>query len=354
MRFTSSTRTWAAALAAIAIGGGVALATGRRAEVRPSAAASVEPSAPLPADLAATGLYADWATKTIAAANRPFSPQYPLWTDGAKKRRWIQLPSGSAIDASSADAWQFPIGTRLWKEFAFGGHPVETRYMERTASGWRYATYVWSEDGAHATLAPSRGTKTSAEIAPGKHHDVPSESDCRVCHGNGTAPVLGFSALQLSGDRDPNALHHEPLAQGELDLPALVREGLLRGHRGSTSPRIAARTPTERAALGYLHANCGGCHRQDGALASLNMVLASSSEPHGELAHEAVFTTTLDQASRVTPTRMRIAPGAPDRSVVVERMRSRTPATQMPPLGTQLVDDEAVRLVSAWIEQLGH
>lgn len=352
MRFTWSKATWATVLVALAIA--AALAAGRRVEVRPSIAASIEPSAPLPADLAATGLYADWATKTIAATNRPFSPQYPLWTDGAKKQRWIYLPPGAPIDASSSDAWQFPIGTRLWKEFSFASQPVETRYMERTAAGWRYATYVWSEDGKTATLAPPRGTKTSAEVAPGKRHDVPSEGDCRVCHGNDTSSVLGFSALQLSGDRDPNALHTEPLAPGSLDLPALVRTGALRNYRGSTSPRIAARTPTERAALGYLHGNCGGCHRDGGALASLGMVLASSSEQHDEPTRKAVFTTTLDRASHLTPTRMRIASGAPDRSVVIERMGSRVPSTQMPPLGTQLVDVEAVRLLSAWIEQLGH
>src|SRR5688500_20028913 len=50
------------------------------------------PFATAPATLAATGLYADPATRTVAAAALPFSPQYPLWTDGAAKRRWIALP----------------------------------------------------------------------------------------------------------------------------------------------------------------------------------------------------------------------------------------------------------------------
>ena len=50
-----------------------------------------------------------------------------------RKRRWISLPPGSAIDASDPDAWAFPVGTRLWKEFSFGGQRVETRYMERQA-----------------------------------------------------------------------------------------------------------------------------------------------------------------------------------------------------------------------------
>ena len=72
-----------------------------------------------PATLRDTGLYSDWATKTIARDNLPFSPQYPLWSDGAKKSRWVRIPKGAYIDASNPDVWRFPVGTRLWKEFRF-------------------------------------------------------------------------------------------------------------------------------------------------------------------------------------------------------------------------------------------
>jgi cytochrome c553 len=308
--------------------------------------------AALPVDLAGTGLYADWESRTVASSNRPYTPQYPLWTDGAKKRRWIHLPAGSTIDASAADAWDFPVGTKLWKEFSFG-RPVETRYMERTASGWRFATYVWSDDGKSAKLAADRGAQASAQIAPNVRHVVPSQADCRVCHGNGRTPVLGFSGLQLSGDRDPGAPHGETPAPGSLDLPALVERGLLAGHRGSTAPRICARTPIERAALGYLHANCGSCHRAEGPLAPLGMVLTASIERCAPESAPALA-TTLGRASHVAPARVRVAPGDPDASVLFDRMRTRAPAAQMPPLGTQLVDDEALQLVATWIERLGH
>ena len=239
---------------------------------------AVLPTPALPETLSGTGLYADFDARAVDANNRPFTPQYPLWSDGARKRRWIRLPKGSVIDASRPDAWQFPVGTKLWKEFSFD-RPVETRFIERTPSGWRFAAYVWSEDGRTATLAPDRGAIAGGEIAPGVSHRIPSSGDCRVCHGNGATPVLGFSAIQLSADRDPNAVHREAVPSGALDLEALVAGGWLRDFSGSTSPRIAARAPTERAALGYLHANCGACHRSDGPLASLDMVLASSIAP---------------------------------------------------------------------------
>lgn len=314
----------------------------------PARAASTNAEVPpLPETLEGTGLYSDFEARTIARANRPFTPQYPLWTDGARKRRWISLPPGTSIDAANPDAWGFPVGTKLWKELSFG-RPVETRFIERTPAGWRFAAYVWSDDGRRATLAPERGAAV-ASIAPGVAHRIPSRGDCRVCHESGPSPVLGFSALQLSTDRDPNALHAEPLPLGALDLGSLASEGLVRGLAGGTSPRIAARTPTERAALGYLHSNCGTCHRGDGELGALGMVLLSS--PSGSSA-DAPLQTTVDRPSRSRPGAVRVARRSPDRSLLLERMRSRMPLVQMPPLGTQLVDEEGVRLLSAWIEEL--
>ena len=88
-----------------------------------------------PQTLQETGLYADAEARRVDPRHLAFAPQYPLWTDGAAKRRWISLPPGTAIDASDPEAWVFPVGTRLWKEFSFAGQRVETRYLERQADG---------------------------------------------------------------------------------------------------------------------------------------------------------------------------------------------------------------------------
>jgi hypothetical protein len=88
-----------------------------------------------PKTLQETGLYSDSETLQINPQHLSFAPQYPLWSDGATKRRWISLPPGAAIDGSDPDAWIFPVGTRLWKEFSFNGQKVETRYLERRTDG---------------------------------------------------------------------------------------------------------------------------------------------------------------------------------------------------------------------------
>jgi hypothetical protein len=48
----------------------------------------------------------------------------------------------------------------------------------------------------------------------------------------------------------------------------------------------------------------------------------------------------------------RIEPGHLDASVIAMRMGSRDPLQQMPPLGTQSVDTEALGLIARWIETL--
>jgi hypothetical protein len=233
-----------------------------------------QPAAHKPPTLQETGLYSDFATLEVDPRHLAFSPQYPLWTDGAAKRRWISLPPGTAIDGSDPDAWVFPVGTRLWKEFSFGGRRVETRFIElQPGDQWLYAAYAWNAEGTEAQLVSERGRRGAYPLGGGRSHTIPGVSDCKACHQGGRSEVLGFSALQLSPDRDPGALHAD--AAG-VDLAYLVKKGLITGSPKSLldkAPRIAAASPTERAALGYLHGNCGHCHNPQGPLQNVGLFL---------------------------------------------------------------------------------
>lgn len=342
-----------AAAAAVALGL-LAAAHAADTQVPVPAAATPEPPAPrpLPDRLSETGLFAAGSPAEIDPRNLPFVPQYPLWTDGATKRRWIRLPEGAAIDARDPDAWQLPAGTRLWKEFSFGRR-VETRYMERLQDGtWRFATYLWSEDGRDAHLVTSPRALQVA-TGSGTPHEVPSESDCRACHEGRRSPVLGFGALQLSPDRDPNAAHREALLAGSVDLPALAARGLLSGlpeRLLREPPRVRASGARARAALGYLFGNCSGCHNAEGPLASLGLDfdqrVAADAAPR---ALQSALGRPSQFAIPGAAETLRIAPGRPEASALAFRMGSRLPASQMPPLGTRRVDDEALALVRDWI-----
>jgi hypothetical protein len=261
-------------------------------------------SAHVPERLHDTGLF---APGVIA-----FAPRHALWSDGAEKRRWLWLPPGRTIDASQADAWRFPRGTRLWKEFAHGSR-VETRYMVLGHDGqWRFASYVWAADGQSATRVPPGGITVPVESAPGGRYAIPSRSDCLTCHDGARSPVLGVSALQLGAQ-----------------LPDWMRRGLLRNAPAGwlvAPPQMTGRNEVERAARGYLHANCGHCHHASGGV-PVPLVLAQ------------------DVAGNPAPTREQL-------SHALHRMATRQPLQQMPPLGTRIPDPQGQALLRAWLDDM--
>lgn len=312
-----------------------------------------------PPTLHETGLYTDPGTLQVNPAHLAFAPQYPLWSDGAAKRRWISLPPGAAIDGSDPEAWIFPVGTRFWKEFAFNGQRVETRYLERKSDGqWLYAAYAWSADGREAQLVSARGKRGAYPLASGRSHTIPGVADCKACHQGGPSEVLGFGTLQLSSERDSGAPHAELQPEPHVDLKYLVDRGLLIGLPKAlldAPPRIAAATATERAALGYMHGNCGHCHNERGSLQNIALFLRHRAEATGE---PALASTVGQPVRKPAPGQspdavLRVEPGHPHRSGLMQRVSSRSPSLQMPPLGTELIDDEAVRLLYRWIEEKG-
>src|ERR1700722_4317581 len=176
------------------------------------AGASVPPST-----LSCTGLYADIATKTLAAGVRFYQPAVPLWSDNAEKARWIQLPPGTQIDASDPNEWTFPVGTKVWKEFSKNGKRVETRLFQKVDSGppaiWAHATYAWNADESAATT--SGGGDITLDSDGGTYH-IPTFAECESCHNGRTDHILGFEQVSLGLQG----------AQG-LTLPELVNEGLV-------------------------------------------------------------------------------------------------------------------------------
>ena len=145
-----------------------------------------------------------------------------------------------------------------------------------------------------------------------------------------------------------------------LTLQTLTDEQLLAPARPelvNAPPRIAAPDARTRAVLGYLSANCGGCHNEESSLASLGLLLKARLEPshtsHARSGAGAVpaDVEVADSSGARRRERVRHA-GRADLSALLVRMRSRRPSTQMPPLGTVLHDREAIDLVTGWIQDL--
>lgn len=320
----------------------------------PDVTADLPPRRPPPPDgatepylLSQTGLYADFARRIVAPGLVPFEPTHELWSDGARKRRWIELPAGATIDTSDMDHWSFPVGTRAFKEFSRNGVPLETRLIERTGPGpddyWMGA-FIWRSDGTDAVHAVD-----GARDVNGTDHDVPATKDCAACHGGAPGKLLGFSAVQLSGGRGGDA-------GSGASLEGLVAAGRLSAPPGAaTAPFVAPGPPEVARALGYLHANCGHCHDRKGlAYRDTDLVLrlsVSDRQPDTTGAYRTAIGVKM-QKTRANGAPLRITPGDPAASGVIGRMNSRERVDQMPPLATEHVDPLGVDIVSTWIRAL--
>lgn len=293
----------------------------------------------LPPRLSGTGLYAAPDARSLAPGVIAYQPRFELWSDGAEKQRWVQLPAGAHIDTTDPDDWQFPEGTRFWKQFTVDGRAIETRLLQKLGPGpddWVGAAYLWSGDGSDAVLAADG--VTDALDTP---HDVPAAAQCFGCHGGRKSRVLGFSAIQLSAPGPPTSTPQ---------LSVLIEAGLF-DEPAPPVPELPGDADT-RDALGYLHANCGHCHNQ----ARPARAGARCFDP------ERGFDLTLRVAELEDVTRTAayastvdgiVIPGDPEHSELYRRLGGGSVfLPRMPPLGSEHVDPSTLARLRAWIAEL--
>lgn len=317
---------------------------------------TIPDGAVLPGELRCTGLYSDWASRTLRCGVTAYAPAHELWADGAGKQRYVWLPPGETVDVSNPDEFDYPVGTRFWKEFHVGpeGQQTlgETRLMYRSEAGWLYTAYVWSEDGTTATQE-----NDGVPDLFGSGHSVPSRDQCRTCHIGRENFILGWDFIML-GDG----------ATG-VTAQSLADEGRLSGlDSAALAPYLNLVVPgdeVEQAALTYMHANCGvSCH---------NTTLDATGGPSGLYLRLDVDSLT-DVASTDAMDGINQLPGPnamfsdlpnqpaepyydfrpldPERSLALARMQFRGSETAMPPLGTHVADPDGVDIVQTWIESM--
>ena len=201
-----------------------------------------EPCAP--ALLSETGLYEASRPGAIARGVRQFSPQYPLWTDGASKARWIYLPPGTAIDTR-------PRRLALPSARVFGRTSFQ---RPRSKPGyWRQPRTVASRyagcRGHRCVLAPDGRDPGAAEMSPRQRPRIPEYQTAGRARAENARP-LG-SIAQLSTDRYTNASRRP--CDGMTSLAPLTANDAVNGCDPNGS-RIAADSkerPETRAILGY-------------------------------------------------------------------------------------------------------
>jgi glucose/arabinose dehydrogenase len=347
------------------------------------------PPSTFPKKLSESGLFDSVKDHRMKPGVVPYSVNAPFWSDGMHKDRWIALPAGGRIDFTRTRGWNFPDKTVIVKSFALPDSRkwVETRFLTKQGSEWYGYSYVWNEAGTDAELVPAGGLDKEFTTEGRKQvWHYPSRAECLVCHSRAQNFVLGLSTLQMNKDHDyggrtDNQLRVlEHLGMMTVDWAGEARAWLneraaargLKGKEANESVSRNAPQPSQRPvnpaaardllprlvdpydpkqdlakrARSWLHANCSQCHVEAGG---------------GNAQMELEFTTAADKMRVLgvkplhhtfdLPDAKLIAPGDPDRSVVLKRVGTRGPG-QMPPLSTNRVDEAGLKLLREWVAGL--
>ncbi len=254
-----------------------------------------------------------------------YDVDHAFWSDGASKRRFVALPEGTSASVADAGDLDFPTGTVLVKSFFDAAErPIETRLLVRhDDDAWAGYTWAWNAEGTDATFVE----ETRTEMVDGQPWVLPGPRDCMACHTSAAGRSLGLELGQLSSDA------RSVLAP---DAPPQV----------DSLPALESDAPLEQRARAYLHVNCSPCHREDGTGGRSNLDLRYGLPLEDTKLCESprAGDLELDDAEIV-------APGAPERSVLLARIEAEGSA-RMPPLGRATVDTAGATLIAAWISSL--
>ncbi|QEY14656.1 hypothetical protein D0C16_00860 [Cellvibrio sp. KY-GH-1] len=291
--------------------------------------------------LSATGCVDAANPRLPSTAMIPYNVETQLWSDSATKERYLALPDNTKIDLASDGDFLFPVGSVLLKHFKLGDKYIETRLFARGQLGWQGFSYEWRDDQTDATLLADGKEKTIDTIL----WQYPSPAQCLVCHTQAANFSLGLETLQLNA-----SMNYSGISANQLDTLAHIQ---LFSSAMTTTQKAQKLFPLDhpsatlaQRARSYLHSNCSGCHRPAG-VSSVNLDLRFSSTL---TAMNACDARPMVEDLGIANARL-IAPGEPARSVLLARMKVRN-GNQMPTLGTHLVDEAAVQVVSDWISGL--
>ena len=332
-------------LAALAVFVSAALATPPIAVVNDAAIMSDTK----PSKLSEYGFFADSGAQKPLPAVQPYELNSPLFSDYALKQRFAYIPVGQKAEIGDNGRLIFPVGSALIKHFGYENGDdgqfklIETRVLLRRSDGWVALPYIWDEDGGDATLkvagrrVPVTFTDPSGNVQ-NISYAVPNMNQCKGCHAlSGEIEPIGPKLRNM----DDGTQNGEWMDRGWLDKDMAVFEMM-----PDYSDKKFGLNDRARA---YLDINCAHCHNRVGPASNSGLFLG----------FEETDKTALGIGKRPVAAgrgsggrEFSIAPGNPDASIMIYRMRSTDPGIAMPELGRALPHTEGLALIREWIKAM--
>ncbi|HWN94192.1 MAG TPA: PQQ-dependent sugar dehydrogenase [Methylomirabilota bacterium] len=309
-----------------------------------------------PQTLAETGAFSDLQLLTPYSGIVPYDINVPFWSDGADKQRWFSIPDASAkIRPQPNGQWDFPEGTVFIKHFELemvSGDPVsrrriETRFLVRNSEGVYGVTYRWNDAQNNATLVDAPGdnqtfTVIDNGVARQQTWHFPSRNECLTCHNSVAGHVLGMNGAQMNRTFNYGTFTAQ-------QIKALSQAGYFSGHAATGRKLVSPASQTaslDSRVRSYLAANCSQCHQPGGFGRSPWDARITTPTARAGIINGVLNDTMGDPAHRV------VAPKSLDHSMILQRLLTLDPRYRMPPLGSSVIDTEAVNLMTQWINSL--
>ncbi|MEL7122619.1 MAG: hypothetical protein AAFO07_24445 [Bacteroidota bacterium] len=260
-----------------------------------------------------------------------------LFTDYAQKQRLIKVPTGTQMKNNGDGTIDFPNGTILVKTFYYyhderdpnlGKRIIESRLLIKENDTWNAATYIWDQTQKDARLElDGFDTKVKWISKNGNNNSIfyhlPRQNECFTCHqSNSAITPLGPTLRNLNRSVQRN---DEPINQ----ITYLQSIGLINNFHISEMPTIVDYKNLEASlaerARAYLAMNCEHCHNPSG--------WKKANERRFDFRYEIPLGQT-----GILSRREKIA-----RTLVNGRM---------PYIGTTMIDEEGIRLITAYLNSL--
>ncbi|MDC0637609.1 MAG: Ig-like domain-containing protein [Flavobacteriaceae bacterium] len=293
----------------------------------------------------------------------PYEPISKLFSDYAKKKRFVWMPENVSATYISDDALlDFPTGSVLIKAFYYDNvlpnietKILETRLLIKQETEWIFADYIWDQEQQEAYLdVEGYGANIPVEwlengVAKEVNYRVPSQSQCYTCHKSyQLATPIGPKPQSLNGlyDFDEGASNQLQKWQemGYLDnsLPQTIE---------TVVDWSDDTQPLDLRVRSYFDINCSSCHSDSGHCdyRSLRMNFNLSDD----LANLGVCVDPDTPIPGYENDKI-IEPGDPLNSILYFRLHTTLEEYRMPLLGRSLPHDEALLFIEEWILNLNN
>lgn len=294
----------------------------------------------------------------------PYIINTPLFSNYAKKARFIWMPENKAAEYNDTEVFDFPIGTIIVKNFYYdndfqqpenGRKIIETRLLIQQDTGWMSVPYLWKDDQSEADLhIVGRQLQINWIHFDGSertaNYSVPNSVECLGCHNvNNNLLPIGPKARNL------NSVLSYPDGSSMNQLDKWVEIGYLKNAPSSSqAPKVPVfDDPNDgninERARAYLDINCGHCHNPDGPANNSGLSLYFHEQNPTAI---GICKPPVAAGQGAGGFEYSIVPGQPDSSIMAFRMNSVELEIAMPELSRSVIHTEGVELIRDWISTL--